>query len=175
MKKGYTLSLKVLDAADYGVPQTRERMILQARKGAIAWPEQMDRVSWYTAIEDLLPALPQGQLAPWQRKLWKAEYDALLPVMVHGNYDYHNNLEQERSLDIRASYLPARTVTASHNVTQRYIVMREQILKPTTQAIARLQTFPDSYIWPSSMVKAIEIIGNAVPCLLAQKLTEGYR
>lgn len=176
LKHKYTLSLRVLDFADYGIPQTRERMILQARRGPIAWPDMAaGRVGWYTTIHDLFPAMQEIELANWQKQLWKPEYNKLIPLMVHGHYDYKSNVEgEERQLDILPAHLPARAVTSSHNVLQRYIVLPDYVLKPTIQAIARFQTFPDSYLWPASSTKAIEIIGNAVPPRFVQQLTKAY-
>jgi DNA (cytosine-5)-methyltransferase 1 len=65
---GYWISRRVLNAADFGVPQTRRRLILRAVKGGM--PLELGRAakwkSWYSAIEDLLPDLPESKLAEWQ-------------------------------------------------------------------------------------------------------------
>jgi site-specific DNA-cytosine methylase len=132
-------------------------------------------VGWYAAIHDLFPTMEHIELANWQKQLWKSEYDKMLPLMVHGHYAYESRIRGlGRELDILAAHMPARTVTSSHNVLQRYIVLPDCVLKPTVKAIARLQTFPDWYQWPTSAGKAIEIVGNAVPCQLAQQLTLAY-
>jgi len=75
---GYSFDYWHLCAADYGVPQTRRRLILVARRGL--WYIQRPTAThqevgdlwsppwrgWYEAIADLIPTLPESAFAPWQ-------------------------------------------------------------------------------------------------------------
>lgn len=64
---GYFWDFSHENAADYGVPQTRKRLILRASRGLLPHlPEPVRWVGWYEAIEDLIPTLPESKLAPWQ-------------------------------------------------------------------------------------------------------------
>jgi site-specific DNA-cytosine methylase len=65
---GYMWHAQMVNAADYGVPQTRRRLILRAVKDALLPPLPQPRpwVGWYAAIEDLIPTLPESAFAPWQ-------------------------------------------------------------------------------------------------------------
>lgn len=71
---GYLWSYSHENAADYGVPQTRQRLILRAVKvGRLAFgmklptlPAPVPWVGWYEAIADLLDTLPTSEFAPWQ-------------------------------------------------------------------------------------------------------------
>lgn len=80
---GYCFDVAVVDAADFGVPQYRERLILRAvRHGAVPKkPQPLPHVSWYSAITDLVPTFQQSQLTPKQRsQLGQAEPDSILLI-----------------------------------------------------------------------------------------------
>lgn len=47
-----------------------------------------------------------------------------------------------------------------------------RVVALTPRALARFQTFPDWYELPAKKTLAVTIIGNAVPCLLAQRIVE---
>jgi DNA (cytosine-5)-methyltransferase 1 len=65
---GYWLDLAHVNSADYGVPQTRQRMVVRALRGRMVpyLPPAERWVGWYEAIEDLIPGLPESQFAGWQ-------------------------------------------------------------------------------------------------------------
>ncbi len=66
-RMGYFWTYDHVNCADYGVPQTRRRLLLRASRGLLPFlPPPVPWVGWYAAIEDLLPTLPESKLAPWQ-------------------------------------------------------------------------------------------------------------
>ena len=50
-----------------------------------------------------------------------------------------------------------------------------RVVAMTPRAIARFQTFPDWYELPEEKRLATRGIGNAVPCLLAEKILKGMQ
>lgn len=93
---GYGIGHAKLNAADYGVPQSRERMIVWAMRDGRVLPaptpthakyppkpglfgDTLNKwIGWYEAIEDLIPDLPDSQLAPWQLKRLPEELTTLI-------------------------------------------------------------------------------------------------
>jgi DNA-cytosine methyltransferase len=85
-QNGYDWNGWHLNCANWGVPQTRKRMIVAARKGGPRpkrptathakepptgglFGDTLDEwVGWYEAIEDLIPTLPETELADWQKE-----------------------------------------------------------------------------------------------------------
>ena len=212
-KRGYTIDMRVLNFADYGVPQHRKRLIVIARQGIISWPTPLQRISWYDAIEDLLPTLPETTLANWQFRRWQQKYEQGT-CMVNGAFVFgsdtqcvtskdnvsptitasHNNRDRRivlpaTMIDGRLGYNdgdgtwdlreiqhtnPSNTITASDNNMKRRIVFGDaRVLQVTPRVLARLQTLPDTCIFPDRAVDACKLIGNAVPPLFVQHLTAG--
>jgi DNA (cytosine-5)-methyltransferase 1 len=82
---GFVVDFRHINAADYGVPQTRKRLILRAVRGSGRVPPlhpthrkggdmfHAPWIGWYAAIADLIPTLPATELAPWQLARLPAE------------------------------------------------------------------------------------------------------
>jgi DNA (cytosine-5)-methyltransferase 1 len=103
-KLGYWWTEDIVNAADYSVPQTRKRLILRALNGQMVppMPAASRWISWYEAIEDLIPTLPPSQFSDWQL--------ARLPEDVFTCLVESRNGRQERGDGLRPSTEPATTV-----------------------------------------------------------------
>lgn len=131
---GYLFDYWHLCAADYGVPQTRRRMIVVARRDGIRpqkpRPTHQDYskldadqgflfrplpswVGWYEAIEDLIPELEDSQFAAWQLKRLPEGFAPFLMSKHKGNGTNRPRFEIE----------PAETVTANHGGRAKAFVL----------------------------------------------------
>ena len=151
-KLGYHVVYKLLTAADYGVPQTRERVIIVGTRKDNLPPFEhpkpiLNEKNWVNlkqAIGDLEKA-EEGKIANhyWSKaKKNKGQGNSVVsadkpgPTMRtehHGNIEYHWN--GKRRLSAREA--------------------------------ARIQSFPDDFVFYPSTSSAYKQIGNAVPPVLA--------
>ena len=162
---GYFYDYAHVNAADHGVPQTRKRLILRAGRGLLsALPAPVAWVGWYAAVEDLLPGLPDSQLAPWQ--LARLPADLREAVLVKGG-----DFSGEDGIVMCDSAAPAFSVRAGRSKQHRAI-LSTRVVSMSPRCLARFQSFPDSYDLPAGRALAAKIIGNAVPPLLMRRVAE---
>lgn len=201
-ERGYYVEGRILNAADYGVPQRRRRAFaIGTRVGQPAWPEQThfppDAIGiggqpWRT-FRDAVEGLP---LTPDERN-WHAsrnprplsvERYRTIPGEGEGRFDL-----AERRPDITpACWL--RKKSGSTDVFGRLwwdrpaYTIRTEFFKPekgrylhpsehrpiTVREAARCMSFPDDFVLPTDqpMTTVAKQVGNAVPPLLAMRLAE---
>jgi DNA (cytosine-5)-methyltransferase 1 len=175
IRYGYRYHWLILDAADHGVPQNRKRLIMWAVKNSEPlpyFPESKPKKGWYQALSDLIPEMQDCELADWQIKRLnelgylpeKASHSPVLLIPRAGAC-IKNILPTPQNK-------PCPTIRAMAGVSTHWadIVQGSQIKRISQKATARLQTFPDDYKFPESKSLAQQIIGNAVPPLLAKEL-----
>ncbi len=196
---GYTVVYKVLLASDFGVPQNRRRVFfvgLLDYKGTFQFPEGVlgdKKITSYEAISDLPEySLMDGSdyihepISEYQnimRKDSKHIYNhqttnhtektkkiiALVPD--GGNYkNLPDKLKDTRKVNIAWTRLnsskPSFTIDTGHRHHFHYKYNRI----PTVREAARLQSFPDSFIFYGSKTAQEKQVGNAVPPMLAKAL-----
>lgn len=210
--EGYRHHWLILNAADYGVPQNRKRLIMiAARQGEkLPWfPLPGRRVGWYEAITHITPRLPDSRLADWQIKRLREVQDRLTGINLidakNNNRPFTVCSANKPSFSILTTHVnnshaplvlmpraganiksvvpslanePCPTIRAftegGHTHWADVIDFREDVIikQVTPEATALLQTFPTSYQFPDSKTLSQQIIGNAVPPLLAKVLAE---
>lgn len=204
---GYTLKMKLLDAANYGVPQHRERVILVGclNKNNFKYPEithgEGKGLLPFLTLEDALSDLPHlksgeigtsyilepqndlqrfyrancktltedeapkngQQLIRIMEALKDGESKDDLPIELRPKSGYSNTYakmwwKKSAPTITRNFATPSSSSRCIHPIDSRALTTREG---------ARLQSFPDDYLFYGSKSKKNLEIGNAVPPLLS--------
>lgn len=184
----YRLTAQAVNAADYGVPQSRERVVIVgARDGeSFSFPEPThgrDRPEPYRTAWDALGDLPQDNPDPALRMSGK--WADLLPSIPEGsNYLWHTPRGGGEPLfGWRTRYWnfllklakdqPSWTLQAQPGPATGPFHWRNRRL--SAAELARLQTFPDRLRFECSRADAQRLVGNAVPSALAEVLAREIR
>ncbi|HSE15997.1 MAG TPA: DNA cytosine methyltransferase [Pyrinomonadaceae bacterium] len=199
---GYRLDLQVLNAADYGVPQHRKRAFIvgerQDRVKVFQFPKPvLSQATWLT-VRDAFVNLPvptdspdSNQSFPNHKLINTSELNRLrishvppgggrqhlpdhlrLPchevsVDVAGHRNVYGRLEWDS---------PAGTITTKCNsFTRGKFGHPEENRNITMREAARLQGFPDTFVFLGGTVATAHQIGNAVPPPLARHLGNSLR
>ena len=205
---GYWSDYKILNSADFGVPQSRRRLILVAVKDGFipSLPAKEKHVGWYEAIKDKVHDLPDSQLADWQIKALPSEIRKSILIDLLNPFNkvattkeieepsftlcanvFHRPIAKykailientgarsDRKLQTRDADDPCWTLRSmgqdGHWHRANALLENAKIKALDIACLARLQSFPDNYIW--SGVKSLDGmgIGNSVPPLMMEKI-----
>ena len=193
--EGYALSWRVVNTADYGVPQWRERVIILGKRGQVApaFPEPTHhdplgrerpisaRKTWRD-VRWALKGLPRAAAAGTEPSVPNHVSRRHGPAVVAAfaatpqgkrNPQYkRDRLRWERpSKVIRAQGKPKPDGSGQKNSSHQPIHPEEH-RQLTVRECARIQTFPDWYELPETFVNGYRIVGDAVPPVLAEALGE---
>lgn len=163
-KLGYKITKPtVLNSADYGVPQNRRRLFIIGIRGNNHF-EFPDANIFQSACYDVFQIDVSNQENHVTRNHTSES------ILRYMNLDFGMRDKLGR-VDRLNPYLPSKTVIAGgtkgggrshlHPYSPRTLSARES---------ARLQTFPDSYIFTGPSARQFTQVGNAVPPLLAYKI-----
>jgi site-specific DNA-cytosine methylase len=135
---GYAFNYWRVNMADYGVPQTRQRMVVIARRDGIRpqLPPQTHAenpqpalfgglqrwVSWYEVIADLIPGLPDSEFAPWQLERLPYEPTTFL-INGAGNTNFQEAYPGRGCLSSDRPSHTITTVTADGGSLPRAFIM----------------------------------------------------
>jgi DNA (cytosine-5)-methyltransferase 1 len=208
----YRVVYRILNAADYGVPQKRERLFMVAMRAdlglewsfpspshspeSLLWEQYCTGAYWdrhrvpsrhklqptgelRERIQTLKNRLVPPTLKPW-RTIRDATADLPKPLpkrtteepglthfVISGARSYIGHTgspldEPAKTLKAGVHGVPGgENMLALPDGSVRYFTIRES---------ARLQTFPDSFVFPNSWTESMRQIGNAVPVSLAESI-----
>lgn len=161
------LSLAVLNAVDFGVAQNRERIIIVGHRQPFAFPSRLAaRYTVSDAIGDIMEDLPENPrfLTPAQD-----EYIA--------RYERASNCVTPRDShrDRPARTITCRNLAGATSDMHRIRMADGRRRRITPREAARLQSFPDWFVFQGREAEQFKQIGNAVPPLLALQLAQAVR
>ena len=190
-KLGYIVDYKILNSADYGVPQNRNRVFFVGIKNKkFKFPkEKLKKVTTYEAISDL---------TSYEDKYTTSAQTSYQKNMRGNNKQLKNNeftVHTEKTIDVISkipdggkitdlpkefweirkynkafqrmnSKLQSNTIDTGH---RNYFHYSENRI-PTVRESARIQSFPDNFIFYGSRTSQYKQVGNAVPPLLANAI-----
>lgn len=191
-KAGYVPHIKKLNASEFGVPQMRKRVFIIGEKSSTGltnfkFPVSLDNSDLNVSdfIKDLMDKGPDdvpNHISDRLSEINLQRIRALKPgqsrdsLPPHLQLDCHKRNGSHRHMDVYGR-MPwsglAPTITArfdsfsrgrfGHPELDRSITLREG---------ARLQTFPDNFVFEGTKGEVARQIGNAVPPLLAKGVAQ---
>lgn len=197
---GYHIEYKILCSADYGVPQSRKRVVFVGTKvGSFEYPAiNPNVVTCSMALSDL-PALenelgeevseyamsPQNHYQQLMRKrsdmvlnhVAASHSDKVKKIISlvpdGGNY---KNLPEEyresRNFHVAWTRFASNKPAPTIDTGHRHHFHYKYNRVPTVRECARLQSFPDDFKFLGNKTQQFRQVGNAVPPLMAQAIAE---
>lgn len=197
-KLGYNVKFKLLNAADYGIPQNRLRVFFVGLKNNkdYKFPEKEAKlVTTKEAIEDL-PSLESDRIkllepsSDYQKFMRKNNREntilnhditnhteqtinVISKVPDGGNIkdlpeEYWNIRKYNKAFQRMDSKKPSNTIDTGHRNYFHYKYNRI----PTVRESARIQSFPDDFEFLGTKTSQYKQVGNAIPPLLAYKIAK---
>ena len=194
---GYLVTYKVVDSSDYGVPQKRERMILVAVEKSLGltfeFPSVVtDKTNLVLGkILDINESIPNQKYWPFSPQAalmvenipeggsWKdIPYEKLPPRFKRIRDDmkryhapkFYRRFSREEIVGTMTASAQPENCGIIHPLENRRFTIRE---------VARIQTFPDDFIFiddsPKNIIALYKVLGNAVPVKLANVLANAIK
>lgn len=177
---GYKVECKTLNSADYGVPQVRKRLIFigSTNDHRILFPES--ETEKYVTVKDALsdyPKLKSGQDSTIPNHIAMSHSEQMLNKM---SFISDGGDRTEIPVNIRPklgdarkyikydSSKPSVTVTGD----MRKIFHYEQNRALTVRELAKLQSFPDDFVFKGAKISQQQQVGNSVPPKMAEAIAK---
>jgi DNA (cytosine-5)-methyltransferase 1 len=194
---GYNIEYKLLNAADYGVPQNRLRVFFVGIKNQkFAFPVAKNKIlTAYDGISDL-PGINDSSLKDYCNKPAN-EFQSLMRKGAKGIFNHDFTLHSQQTIDVislvpdggnikslppeywnirkynkaferMSTKKPSNTIDTGH---RNYFHYKENRI-PTVRESARIQSFPDEFVIKGTRGSQYKQVGNAVPPLLAFEIAK---
>ena len=164
---GYTVSYKLVNACDFGVPQRRERLIVVGHAREFLFPEPTgELITAGDALGELAISAPPGS------KFLTPSMDTYV-----ANYERASKCIRPRDLhlDQPARTLTCRNLAGATGDMQRVRLADGRRRRLLLREAARLQSFPDWFEFCGGEISCFNQVGNAVPPLLGFHLARAVQ
>ena len=180
LELGYDVHMKLLNSANYGVPQKRERVIIVGVRKDLgkrwSYPEETHNkdgsngkkkwISVKDAIDDLKD-LPENKAG--LQHIYTAHSADFLEKIKKTPIGKSVNPKYSEAFYRCDPNGPSNTVKENHGGV---FIHYEKHRVMTPRELARLQSFPDNFKFKGSKSNILVQLGNAVPCGLSQALAK---
>lgn len=167
---GYeNMSVRILEAATFGAPQLRTRAVLIGNRFGLKnpYPEVQFSKETYKSIESAMDDLKDHPRDASINHEWTAhsiKFEERISKVPPGGSLYETFRDAYKR---QYKGVPSMTAKENHGGTHIHYE-KNRVL--SARELARLQTFPDDFIFEGTMKRAYWQIGNAVPCILAKNI-----
>ncbi len=175
-KHGYHVDFDILNAVDFGVPQNRKRVIiLGTRKDiqeVLVHPKPPKNIE-KPFVKDVIANMPEP--IKWEKKR-ELEEGPLAVQGVYNQYGTKHKVKINGHLGNRKTIWdkPSPTITGRGGGTGGPVIIPHPDGKRrmTVREYARLQSFPDDFVFYGSPTSQYRQIGNAVPWKMAYHIAK---
>jgi DNA (cytosine-5)-methyltransferase 1 len=177
-KLGYKVECKILNSADYGVPQIRKRVIFIGSRSNLKIEFPNKTTEKYLTVKEALhhyPILSAGEESTIPNHVAMTHSNQMLEKMSYvsdgGSREEIPVKLRPKSGDVR-KYIRYKSDKPSVCVTgdMRKIFHYEQNRALTVRELAKLQSYPDDFIFMGTKISQQQQVGNSVPPKMAEAI-----
>tara|TARA_Y100001935_G_scaffold55025_1_gene45998 strand:- start:1084 stop:2274 length:1191 start_codon:yes stop_codon:yes gene_type:complete len=176
---GYNVEMKLLKASDFGVPQNRERVIFIGVRTdldkTISYPEEThnadgsDGKQKHKTVREAIDELKEQPENKKTHHIYTKHSEDFVNKIKNTKVGEGVNKKYSEAFFRCFPDKPSNTVKENHGGV---FVHYEKDRVMTPRELARLQSFPDDFMFNGSKSSVLVQLGNAVPCGLSQAIAK---
>ena len=165
---GYNVDVRVLTASDYGVPQKRMRAFFVGIKKEIGEAFDFDKIQKKptVTVKDAI-----GDIYDLDNKIKSSTVEDKFTLEIEPSCEYQKLMRKDSD-----------NILHNHNIKYPKDIVQTRMSyvpeganwnrAPTARESARIQSFPDDFIFTGGQGAQFRQVGNAVPPLLSKAIAE---